>query len=253
MTKNRIIFAGEKESFIIRVLVKKLQDAGFDCEYTFHGIDEIEESWRDAKLICLYMDQGAKPSEALMQYLSDNLIQREARLIPIGEPDEIIYIRTHMSSEVIYKTFSRPVDNEEFMQSIDEFFNKLEAGDFKKHILIVDDDPQYLALIHDWLGDVYKISGVNSGVRAMTFLAKNKVDLILLDHEMPVTSGPKVLEMLRSEPKTQNIPVIFLTGKQDRDSVMQVVNLHPEGYFIKTIQKEELLNKLNEYFALHSH
>ena len=92
---------------------------------------------------------------------------------------------------------------------------------------------------------------VNSGMAAITFLAKNSVDLILLDYEMPVTSGPQVLEMLRSEPETKSIPVMFLTGKGDKNSVMSVLALSPEGYFLKGIEKSELLEKLKEYFMLH--
>ena len=91
----------------------------------------------------------------------------------------------------------------------------------------------------------------NSGLQAIKLLGKNKVDLILLDHEMPVTSGPQVLEMLRSDPETASIPVMFLTSKGDRQSVMAVVALKPEGYFLKGIQKDELLEKLQEYFVLH--
>ena len=95
------------------------------------------------------------------------------------------------------------------------------------------------------------MSMVGSGLQALKFLGKNKVDLILLDHEMPVTSGPKVLEMLRSDDETKDIPVMFLTGKSDKESVMEVVSLKPEGYFLKNITREELLEKLNEYFMMH--
>ena len=91
----------------------------------------------------------------------------------------------------------------------------------------------------------------NSGLQAIKWLGKNKVDLILLDHEMPVTSGPQVLEMLRNDAETSSIPVMFLTGKGDKESVMAVVALKPEGYFLKNIQKDELLQKLDEYFILH--
>ncbi len=68
---------------------------------------------------------------------------------------------------------------------------------------------------------------------------------------MPVTSGPQVLEMLRADTETKDIPVMFLTGKSDKESVMAVVALRPEGYFLKNIQKEELLEKLQEFFVLH--
>ncbi len=92
---------------------------------------------------------------------------------------------------------------------------------------------------------------VNSGLQAIKWLAKNKVDLILLDYDMPVTTGPQVLEMLRSDPETASIPVMFLTGKGDKESVMAVVALKPEGYFLKNIKKPELLEKLQEFFILH--
>jgi CheY-like chemotaxis protein len=90
---------------------------------------------------------------------------------------------------------------------------------------------------------------VNSGMAAITFLAKNKVDLILLDYEMPITTGPKVLEMLRSESSTASIPVMFLTVKSDKDSVMQVLKLKPEKYLLKTMPPAELLANIDEFFA----
>ena len=65
---------------------------------------------------------------------------------------------------------------------------------------------------------------------------------------MPVTSGPQVLEMLRADEETKAIPVIFLTGKSDRESVMAVLSLKPEGYFLKSIEREELLNNLKDFF-----
>ena len=89
----------------------------------------------------------------------------------------------------------------------------------------------------------------NSGLQAIKWLGKNHADLILLDHEMPVTSGPQVLEMLRSDHETARIPVFFLTGKSDKASVMQVVNLKPEGYLLKSVMDRiELLEALEKFF-----
>ena len=80
------------------------------------------------------------------------------------------------------------------------------------------------------------------------YIADNKPDLILLDYEMPVTSGPQVLEMIRSETKTDTIPVIFLTGKGDRESVLKVLALKPDGYLLKSTDKTTLLKSLEEFF-----
>ena len=118
-------------------------------------------------------------------------------------------------------------------------------------IMIVDDDPNYMGLVREWLKGTYKVAMANSGLQAIKWLGKNKADLILLDHEMPVTTGPQVLEMLRNDEETRRIPVIFLTGKGDKQSVMAVVALKPEGYFLKTIEKNELLEKLDEFFKTH--
>ena len=119
----------------------------------------------------------------------------------------------------------------------------------KKSILIVDDDVSYMSMIMDWLKDQYRVSVANSGMQAITWLAKNHPDLILLDYEMPVTSGPQVLEMIRSDVATADIPVMFLTGKGDRDSVIRVMSLKPVGYQLKNIDRATLRENIANFFA----
>ena len=82
----------------------------------------------------------------------------------------------------------------------------------------------------------------------LTVNSWNKADLILLDYEMPVTSGPQVLEMLKSEKDTKDIPVMFLTGKSDKGSIVKVLELKPTGYLLKSIKREELIQKLGDFF-----
>ena len=250
-TTNRMLFVAEKESFIVRVLVKKVQDAGVECKFVQDSVNDINAAWQDATLITLFMEDGVEPKSDVLHFLSDSMDEKGCQVILIGEKAEIESVTPQIPGDLIYKTFTRPVDNEEYAKAISEYYEKVDSGEFKKSILIVDDDPQYLSLVRQWLKDAYKVSMANSGLQAIKFLGKNKVDLILLDHEMPVTSGPQVLEMLRNDEETKNIPVMFLTGKSDKESVMAVVALKPEGYFLKNIQKEELLEKLQEFFILH--
>ena len=250
MENKKMIFTGEKESFIARVLIAKAKDAGIACEFVPFAVDDLNAAIGDAPFVTLYMEEGVKPAEEVLHFLSDMLDEKNGKLILIGEPDGIRFIYDNMPPDFVYKTFSRPVDNAAFTAAVKEYFAKADAGEFKKSILIVDDDPQYLSLVRQWLKEDYKVSVVNSGLQAIKYLGRNKVDLILLDHEMPVTSGPQVLEMLRSDSETRSIPVIFLTGKSDKESVMQVVALKPEGYFLKSIQRPELLDKLKSFFVL---
>ena len=118
----------------------------------------------------------------------------------------------------------------------------------KKSILVIDDDPGYLSLVREWLKDTYRVGMANSGTLGIRYLERNQVDLILLDYEMPEMSGPEVFEKIRGSEKTSAVPVMFLTGKDDKDSVMSVLALKPDGYFLKSIEKNELLQRLREFF-----
>ena len=251
MFNDRMIMVGEKESFLVRVLIGKTKDAGINCEFVPCTVDEVNKQLEGVKLITLYMDGTSIAQEEVIHFLSDNMEERGQQIILIGEPNDIPQIKNLIPDYLIYQIFPRPVDNAGFIKTVTEFFEKERKGEFKKSILVVDDDPNYLGLVREWLKDTYKVFMANSGLQAIKWLGKNTVDLILLDHEMPVTSGPQVLEMLRSDDETKSIPVMFLTGKSDKESVMQVVSLKPEGYFLKNIQKDELLDKLNEFFILH--
>ena len=119
----------------------------------------------------------------------------------------------------------------------------------ERRILIVDDDPAYAKMVSGWIKDQYTVNIVTAGMHALKFLIKNKVDLILLDYEMPVVDGPQVLEMIRSDPDLMNIPVVFLTGISSRESIERVLSLKPAGYILKNTTREDLLNTLRGLFA----
>ena len=251
MPNNRIMVAGEKESFLIRVLIKKLKDSGYDAFFANWNVNDINSGWDDSALIALYAEEREHPGEDVLIFLKDKLNDDQKIVTVIGEKPDIKYITDRIPAQLLYKEYVRPIDATQFIKDVQDVMNKMNAGDFKKSILIVDDDPNYLALVREWLKGPYKVSMANSGLQAIKWLGKNKADLILLDHEMPITSGPQVLEMLRNDVDTASIPVMFLTGKSDKESVMAVLSLRPEGYFLKTIEKDELLQQLKAFFIRH--
>lgn len=251
MSDNKVIVISATESFIPRVLVNKINEAGVGCGFAPCTVEGINDNLDSTVLMVLFMEEDEIPDESIIHFLSDTVEERSIQLILVGEQADIQQISSRFQPDAVYTSFTRPVDNKVFADTVKNYVEKADSGAFKKSILIVDDDPQYLTMVREWLKATYKVSMANSGLQAIKWLGKNKVDLILLDHEMPVTSGPQVLEMLRSDSETCNIPVIFLTGKGDKESVMAVVALRPDGYFLKGIQKEELLQKIQEFFILH--
>ena len=121
-----------------------------------------------------------------------------------------------------------------------------------KHILVVDDDVKMLRLISGYLSDSYKVSVVNSGAAAIAFLGKKRPDLILLDYLMPICDGAQVLEMIRDLKGMEDIPVIFLTGVSDKDSVKQCLKLNPQWYLLKPVAIDVLIKRLNKIFGVKS-
>ena len=248
-TKNEIMLIGEKESFLIRVLLKKLAEANLKAFFVPAKITNIDAAFRRASVLTYYLDNSEHVKPDLMHYLADKLTETDKKIAFIGEKSDAEETVGYLPSDLILKTFLRPLDTSDYISTMSAHMNRLTSAERKKSILIVDDDPSYMGLIREWIKGTYKVSMANSGLQAIKWLGMNTADLILLDYEMPVTSGPQVLEMLRSDPETASIPVFFLTGKSDKNSVMQVMSLKPQNYLLKTIEKEELLHNLDQFFS----
>ena len=115
----------------------------------------------------------------------------------------------------------------------------------RKHILVVDDDAQQLAMIRDHLREFYDVTLVNSAEKGLRFLDKRSVDLVLLDYMMPEMDGPEMLKTMREDRALKDIPIIFLTGLSDRDKVVEtLVDLKPQGYILKPAKKSELVARI---------
>ena len=115
-------------------------------------------------------------------------------------------------------------------------------------MLVVDDSGAMLRSVKAWLEDKYQVILANSGAMAIKYLAMNHPDLILLDYEMPICDGRQVLEMIRAEAEFSTVPVIFLTSKNDKESVMKVTALKPDGYLLKTMEPAQIVQAIDDFF-----
>lgn len=118
----------------------------------------------------------------------------------------------------------------------------------KKKILVVDDSSMMRQTMINLLGNDYQIEPADSGLTAIRCITLNRPDLVLLDYEMPICDGRQVLEMIRSEKDFANIPVIFLTGRGDAESVKKVMALKPTGYLLKTLPPAEIKKEIDIFF-----
>ncbi|MCR5342549.1 MAG: response regulator [Butyrivibrio sp.] len=245
--EKRVLLIGDGKSFMVTSIAKELKEEGFTVISSTADVTAIEHMEDKPSVYLIYIDDIDKMRD-LFVYLRDRAVESDISVSVIGSPDELEKFYKIISKEKIAAAFERPVNVKQLASEMLRVVANEEVRLQKKKILVVDDDGTMLRTIKSWLSEKYQVFMVNSGVSAITFLAKNKVDLILLDYEMPITTGPKVLEMLRSEPGTSDIPVMFLTNKSDRESVMGVIALKPEKYLLKTMPPAELIASIDEFF-----
>ena len=128
------------------------------------------------------------------------------------------------------------------------YLKKQDEENAKPKILVVDDSSTMRQHIKELLCEDYNISLVDSGIAAIRSISLNMPDLVLLDYEMPICDGRQTLEMLRSEKAFENIPVIFLTGRNDVESVKKVKSLNPAGYLLKNLSSEDIKAYIDTFF-----
>ncbi len=116
-----------------------------------------------------------------------------------------------------------------------------ESSNAKKHILVVDDDRSILKMLKAALEENYEVTTMVNGVLVEKFLQSRKVDLIVLDYEMPVKTGADVLRNIRTIDSANKIPICFLTGIADREKIMEILSLKPDAYLLKPVNMEAFL------------
>ena len=166
---------------------------------------------------------------------------------PISTYKIIAEIRTFLAENKVEKVSlsqnsEKKATNEEIKtMEASTSVNETQEEINKKHILVVDDDPMMLKLVNEYLYERFTVATAISGKVALSFLEKKDTDLILLDYEMPEANGVQVLRKIRSNTKTQDIPVVFLTGVSSYNSIKEIISMRPQGYHLKPIDRENLL------------
>lgn len=246
--KKVLLVCEAPNSFIVKAIKDGIESGGFDCSVVGMSISEIEGSKVVPDCVFLYIDENTEKNGEVVIYLKDKCIEDEKMIFLAGYGSDITDVRKVVPDSIVGGCFERPIDAKAIGEKLAAMMESYEASNEKKHILVVDDSGTMLRTIRDWLSGKYKVSIVNSATSAISFLATNHPDLVLLDYEMPVCSGPMMLQMIRSEVKTEKLPVIFLTSKGDKESVRQVLSLKPEGYLLKSMPSDKIIGAIDAFF-----
>ena len=119
-------------------------------------------------------------------------------------------------------------------------------------IFLVDDNPINLNTGKSVLQDKYTVVTIPSGEKLMQMLQKAQPDLILLDIGMPGMSGYDAIKLIKENPQTAQIPVIFLTGKTETENELLGLSLGAVDYITKPFSPPLLLKRIELHLMLQS-
>ncbi len=242
-----LFLAQGETSFLMHSLMEGLASQGFKTDKCHIALKQLQELGELPKFFVVDAQVLLANAEARV-YLYDRCIESNRKIILSGYGEELKSLYDISVTNVFAQSFERPINNHQVIQRLTELVLEYEQKDYKKNILVIDDSPSFLRLMSQWLEVEYNVNVCPSASAAFHMIETNKPDLILLDYEMPICNGAQFLQMLRSEISTKDIPVMFLTSKDDRQTVKSLLALKPQGYLLKNQSKENTLHAIAEFF-----
>lgn len=248
MEQNTLLFVCEQNSYLTVSLVDKLKANFINVIRDAGDPDAISHVANMINGVLIYIDSEILKNSNVLIYIKDMAAEKDVPIFILGNVEEIESVKLFLPKHLVQREFVRPVDVNDVAFDIHNFLEEHKQAE-KKKILVVDDSGQVLRNVKSWLEGRYSVTCANSGAMAIKYLTINKPDLVLLDYEMPIVNGKQILEMIRSEREFSDVSVIFLTGKDDKQTVMNVMNLKPDGYLLKTMKPYLIVKAVDEFFA----
>lgn len=248
---NKIVIVLFQYSVVVKGIERKLKDLGYLVDTVTGDMSILGNYYKETDLFILYLPGDVSEDvtkEKIVDEICNEVSFNKKKMILVGEEKNHGDLSLDVPSIDKFMWLSRPLDMEKLEDNVEKALKSEVIANVKRKILIVDDDPSYAGMVREWIKDVYQVNVVTAGMQAISFLLKHPVDLILLDYEMPVVDGPQVLQMLRQEPETSRIPVVFLTGVGTTEEVKRVMALKPSGYILKSTTRLALKEALAQQF-----
>ena len=252
--RQKAAIVASKDSFFISSLQNKLLESGIEGILLPPDINAIHKAVGRRDPLIYYMgDEVFKHNtEEFLNGLRVMCLEFKRMLILIGDDPEYQMAVKFIPKSSIVAWLTRPVNIDALIETLNNCYTGKVKIAGKRNILIVDDDTTFMRMMHEKLKDYYTINMLTSGKQCMLWLKDKRPDLILLDYEMPGENGVEVYSMLKDSPEYRDIPVIFLTGVQNKDSVINAIDLNPEDYILKSVEQSKLIDRLEEFFKKES-
>lgn len=120
----------------------------------------------------------------------------------------------------------------------------------KSRLLIVDDTEENLDILVESLAEEYDIHVATNATRALKIIVSEKPDLVLLDIMMPDMDGYELCEIVKSNPKTNDIPIIFVTALSESTDEARGLELGAVDYIVKPFNMDLVKARIRNHLSL---
>lgn len=259
--KNKILISGSNPTLLKDFFLTQHDDN--ICLSTSEYWEDVKghiQAWQPDAYVCLIEDKNSLQL-SILKNIDESLNMRNTNVVIITNEDFYPYFSGGLYDNVEL-VLCKPLTINEIFRNISEMLRKKENErlleeqkqqetaakevpekdpDRVRNILVVDDDKNVLKLLKTALDGKYNVSTMITGKMAEKFLESRSCDLILLDYEMPVENGPEVFRKIKEIETAKDIPIVFLTGVAEKEKIAEVLRLKPQGYLLKPIDMEKLL------------
>lgn len=245
--KEQILFITDVTNFLVESIKGKLEYLGYRVIVSKLNVEEISRCKGLLGAILIHVQENMSAKVKELAFIKDNALENAYPIFLTGNIEDVNAVEKILPKSIITQEFYRPIDAGELAEKVNEFIDE-HRGLHKKKVLVVDDSGTTLRNVKNWLEQKYQVILANSATMALKYLTLNKPDLILLDYEMPVCDGKQLMEMIRADEDYSKVPIFFLTGKNDRESIAQVTVLRPAGYLLKTLPPAQIVKAIDDFF-----
>lgn len=116
----------------------------------------------------------------------------------------------------------------------------------KPNILMVDDEPDFQTIVHEWLEPRYEHCALKDGEELVGALHAGAPDLVILDLNLPGADGFELCRRVRSTPGMESVPILFLTGSHKPKDFGDNFAAGGTGYLMKPIGRRQLLHAVED-------
>lgn len=120
----------------------------------------------------------------------------------------------------------------------------------EKTILIIDDVDTNIHTLIDLFDEKFDVLASLDGQEGLDLLEEEEIDLVLLDINMPLMDGFEVCKRIKHNPKTRNIPVVFITASTDEESIEKAYEVGGVDYITKPFKAREVMSRINNQLTL---